>query len=152
MTIINKKLIEINLECSTAEDVIRHMGNLMLQQGYVKEDYINAVIEREKIYPTGFPGDGISIAIPHTDSKHVVNPTIAIATLKQPVKFSLMGNSEEILSCNIVMLLAIKDPKTQIELLKRLMGVIQNGELLNKIKEAKDQDEVSKLLYALQNN
>ena len=43
-------------------------------------------------------------------------------------------------------MLAIKDPKKQIETLQKIMGVIQNANLLNAIKKAQSADEVYELL------
>jgi PTS system galactitol-specific IIA component len=145
MIVIDESLICIDLDCSTAEEVISHMGKLMQEQGYVKESYVRAVVDREKVFPTGLPGVGLSIAIPHTNPEHVIKPTVAIAIPKRPIKFTMMGSTDEVLECSIIMPLAIKNPDMQIQLLKEMMSVIQNEELLKKIKAATDKEEIKKL-------
>lgn len=146
MNILNRGLVKIDLNVENFSDVIKILGNLMYKQGNVKDTYINAVIEREKILPTGLPGKNICIAIPHTDSKYVNKSCMAIATLSHTVKFCMMGNLNKKLDVSIIFLLAVKDPNNQVVLLKNLMYVIQNGSLLNKLKNAKSEDKILELL------
>jgi galactitol PTS system EIIA component len=149
MSILDDKLIFTSLQFSSAEDVIRYIGEEMHKNGYVKDSYIEAVIAREKVYPTGLPGCELSIAIPHTDREHVNKTVIAVGIMENPVEFAMMGNPEEVLKCEIVMCLAISDSKNQIDLLKKLMGVIQDGELLGKIRHSEDKNQIITLLNVL---
>jgi len=147
--VIDKNLIKLNIQAKNSEDVITELGNAMKEGGYVKDSYLNAVLEREKVFPTGLPGEGICIAIPHTDSKHVNKSAIATGILINPVKFSMMGDEKTILDVEIVMLLAIDDPNAQLKLLQKLMSVIQNQELLLKLKASTTKNEVMQLLSCL---
>ena len=52
-------------------ETLEAMGKLMVEKGFVKESYIEAVQEREKVFPTGLPMEALGVAIPHTDSIHV---------------------------------------------------------------------------------
>lgn len=150
MDILNDKLVKIDLEANSSAEVIRTLGNLMFDQDNVKHTYVNAVIEREKVFPTGLPSDGVYVAIPHTDSIHVNRSCMAVATLKHPVEFSMMGNEKVKLQVQMVFLLAIKDPNGQIKLLENLMGLLQNKELLVKLKNAGTVEEVLDLLKVLE--
>jgi PTS system galactitol-specific IIA component len=97
------------------------------------------------VYPTGLPSQGVAVAIPHADPVHVNQSAIALATLQKPVSFSMMGNPQETLGVKIVMLLAIQKPDEHLELLKNLMGMLQNGALLLRIAEATSKEEVVEL-------
>jgi PTS system galactitol-specific IIA component len=57
-----------------------------------------------------------------------------------------MINPEGKINVELVFLLAVKDPKEQVTLLKSLMSVFQNKQLLIEIKNAKDKQEVAELL------
>ena len=46
------------------------------------DGYIESVIEREKIFPTGLEFPKYCIAIPHTDSKYIKKDAIAIVKPK----------------------------------------------------------------------
>ena len=80
-------LIKINLDVNDNEEVINELGTMLLKKGYVKDTYINAVIERERILPTGLDLGELGVAIPHTDSQHVNQANIAVGLLKNPIEF-----------------------------------------------------------------
>ena len=56
---LKDELIFLNLQVSDNKEVLEIMGNAMLREGYVLEDFPDAVWEREKDYPTGLDVDGI---------------------------------------------------------------------------------------------
>lgn len=143
---LDPDLILLNVEAKKSEDVINMLGKIMLSKNYVKDDYIDAVLERERSLPTGLDTKDICVAIPHTDSGHVNASSVGIATLKDPVQFSMMVDPEKKLNIDIVFLLAVKDPNSQIKLLKNLMSVFQNEQLLKNLKSAGNKKEVIDLL------
>ncbi|MBU2700182.1 PTS system galactitol-specific IIA component [Sporomusaceae bacterium BoRhaA] len=147
---MNFDLIELNLAAETNQDVIVTLGKKMLANGYVKDSYINAVIEREMNLPTGLNLGSFSVAIPHTNAEHVILSHIAVAVLKKPVIFYSMIDHSDKLQVELVFLLAIKDPDGQVSLLQKLMSVFQNLELLQQIKAAKTKEEVAKLLDVIE--
>lgn len=51
----------------TDREVLQIIGKLLLEKGYVKESFGNALIEREEKYPTGLAMVPYPVAIPHTD-------------------------------------------------------------------------------------
>lgn len=71
---LNEALIVLDADVESAEDCIRLAGEMFEKNGYVNAGYADAVVEREKEYPTGLPGKGINIAIPHTNNKLVNEP------------------------------------------------------------------------------
>ena len=77
-------LIFLNLKAADNKEVLQIMGDAMIQEGYGEEGFTEALLEREKDYPTGLDVDGIGVAIPHTDAEHVKKEGISIAVLNQP--------------------------------------------------------------------
>jgi len=143
---IDLDLVLLDMQARTWRDVIGKLGKLMLDKNDVKDSYIDAVIAREEELPTGLNIGNFYVAIPHTDSNHVNKSSIAIATLKSPVEFSEMINPAEKIKVELVFLLAVKDPKQQVTLLKSLMSVFQNKQLLINLKNAKEKSEVAMIL------
>lgn len=141
-----KETIELQLEAVDADSVLTKIANTLYTQGFVKESYVEAILQREANHPTGLPAPGFPIAIPHTDPDHVLESRIAVATLNQPVSFSMMGNPEVKLPVQIVFMLAIKDPKNQPSILKQLMKVFQNQEVLQEIRSSQGEEELQQLL------
>ena len=62
LDILQKKNILLNCKESKREEVIRKLGTMLVESGYVNQDYIEAMIEREKTFAT-YMGNGI--ALPH---------------------------------------------------------------------------------------
>lgn len=144
--ILDERIISLNLDFDTNLNTIEHLYQLLKNNGYVKESFLEAVLEREKSYATGLPLENMGVAIPHTDPEHVNNPAIAVAVLNNPVEFHMMGSDQVPVDVDIVFMLAITDPKDQITLLERLMGLFQNKELMSKLKNADTQNKVKELI------
>jgi PTS system galactitol-specific IIA component len=76
----------------------------------------------------------------------VIDEGISIAILKNPVEFRGMGNPKEIVKVEIIILLAIKNPAKQLGILQKIITIIQNKEMLEKIKAAQDPKRVYNLI------
>ena len=65
----------------------------------------------------------------HTDSIHVNRQAIAVGILKEPVKFCHMG-MEESVKCEMMFMMAIKKPESQVDFLGRMMDIFQSEVIL----------------------
>ncbi|RAL21383.1 PTS sugar transporter subunit IIA [Thermoflavimicrobium daqui] len=139
-------LIKVNLEARNAYEAIEVLSHVLYEKGYVKDSFINAVINREKVYPTGLPSSGVGVAIPHTDRIHVKQSGIAVATLKESVSFFTMGTPNIQQEVRIIFLLAIDNPDKQIAILKKLISLIKKEDLLKEMIESKSETEIYQLL------
>lgn len=144
-TMLNENLIFQDLDFSTADEALKYLARELHQQGLVVEDYADAVLAREKEYPTGLPAK-INVAIPHTDSKYVNEPSVAVGILNQPVQFKSMENPDNILDVQIIMMLAIKDPSNQIEFLQSVISLIQDESALEDILSSGDKNKIKEIL------
>ncbi|MGE8203743.1 PTS sugar transporter subunit IIA [Heyndrickxia sp. NPDC080065] len=143
---LDENIVCLNVNAETKEEVITTLFNKLKENNYVKDSFIEAILEREKVYPTGLPLASMGVAIPHTDPEHVLNPTIGVAVLNHPVKFHMMGSVETIIDADIVLVLAISEPSKQIVMLERLMGVFQNDKAMLSIKNASSKKAVIDIL------
>ncbi|EIJ77976.1 putative PTS IIA-like nitrogen-regulatory protein PtsN [Bacillus methanolicus PB1] len=126
----DESLILKDIDVNSREELLRTMAANLFSKGLVKESFIDAVIEREKTFPTGLPTNRISVAIPHTDSEHVNKKAISIAILKEPVKFGVMGEMDADTPVQIVFMLAIDEKDSHLVVLQKLMELFQNEEEL----------------------
>jgi galactitol PTS system EIIA component len=135
----------LNCEFTTAEEVIEALGKKLFESGFVKDSFVKAAIERERTLPTGLPlGGGINAAIPHTEIEHVLKPALGMATLKNEVNFRNMVSPDELVPVRLVFLLALEQPKAQIEMLQEVAGVLQNPKLVSGLLELSSYIEVIK--------
>lgn len=140
LKLLDQNLVMINLEAETQQEALEKLAGRLYETGYVKDTYAQAILEREKVFPTGLPTEGYGVAIPHTDVEHVHKPAVALGILQKPVKFNLMGdlNPESQIDVQIMFMLALKEPHMQLKLLQDIMEMIQDQELLKKMVEAKN--------------
>lgn len=143
---LTEELIFTQIDVTDKEEVLNFLSTKLLEGGYVTQDFPKGIIEREKKYPTGLPSKGIGIAIPHTDNELVNETSIAIGVLNHPVTFQSMENPSVELKIQIVMMLAIKEPHGQIEMLQKVIDIIQDVELTQKITTALEPKEVLDLI------
>jgi galactitol PTS system EIIA component len=144
---LDENVISLDVKVETNEEIIRYLYEKLRDFNYVKETFIQAILEREKVYPTGLPLGNTGVAIPHTDPEHVISPMLAFARLKNPVTFQMMGNKNETVQTDFVFMLAIKEPEKQLVMLERLMGIFQVEGTMSSLKTATSVKEVSNLLY-----
>lgn len=131
--LLNNKLILTEMEAENNFDVIRQLGSRLVDEGYVKNEFIESVIKREIVYPTGIECLGTNIAIPHTDGSHVIKSGIVMGVFKDGVLFNRMDNEEEKLKVKLVFLLAIKKSDLHCNCLRQIMYMGQNLELIEDI-------------------
>jgi len=148
---LRRDLVVNNLEAKSAEDVFKKMSPILLEAGFVEDSFFNGLVNRENKFPTGLLLGKYNVAIPHTDAVHVKKPAIAIATLKNPVKFNCMDGNGSV-DVNIVFTMALNEPHSQIVMLQQLMFLIQNESILENMLQAKDSDEVYDIVSSFNYN
>lgn len=141
-------LIEPHLEVENCTQAITTLGQLLLDQGFVRDTFIQAVLDREKVFATGLPTPEIQVAIPHADVEHVRRSVIAIGVLPRPVEFGEMGNPDGTVQVSIVFMLAVKQSDSLVSLLQNLVGIFQDPIILHQILEAPDRESIAALINA----
>jgi mannitol/fructose-specific phosphotransferase system IIA component len=84
-TLLLKKNILLNCSETSKEQVIREIGSLLVESGYVTNHYIEAMLERENTFAT-YMGNGI--ALPHgveSAKEDVLKSGIAVMIFPQGV-------------------------------------------------------------------
>jgi PTS system galactitol-specific IIA component len=144
--ILREEFILLRQTFRSSEEAIVKLSEPLQEKGYVGGQFAEAVLKRENDYPTGLPGKKIGIAIPHTDIRYVSATGIAVATLTEPVTFQSMGGSTEKVDASIIFLLAIHERLAQVDLLKQIMRLFRNDELLLNLATNDSKSEVLRLL------
>ena len=145
--LLQPSCVLLNCDFKTSEEVIRAIGGKLFEAGFVKDSFVQAAIDRESQLPTGLPlGGKINAAIPHTEIEHVLKPALGMATMKNEVNFRNMVSPTESVPVRLVFLLALEQPKAQIEMLQEVAGVLQNPELVEKLVGQSDYDGIIQTL------
>ena len=139
---LNDNLIFHNLKAADNKEVLQIMGDAMIQEGYGEDGFTEAVLKREKDYPTGLDVDGIGVAIPHTDAEHVKKEGISIAVLDRPVEFEAMGEENCRIPVKIVIMFTVAGKDKHIDRLLLILDMIKDEEILQGLLNAKNKEEI----------
>lgn len=139
---LDKELIHIGVEASDCKEALTALGKIFIKEGYCKDTYVEALIERENEFPTGLDINGYGVAIPHTNVAHVNKAGTGIAILKNPVTFLQMGTDDEEVEVSVIFMLAVVEPQQHLEDLKRILAIIQDNTVLDCLAAAENKDEI----------
>ncbi|MDY5399199.1 MAG: PTS sugar transporter subunit IIA [Collinsella sp.] len=135
----------INVDAGSCEEVLHMVSSHLFGEGKVKQSYEEHLIDREREYPTGLALGDINVAIPHTDYQHANTTQLLVATLKKPVEWRNMEDSDETIPVSAVVLSVFDKPEHQLEALQQIIGVLQNQELVARIVASDSAQQVIEL-------
>jgi PTS system galactitol-specific IIA component len=145
---LGENLVCVFNEVVTREQAIITLAARLLESGFVKESFGSAVLEREKVFPTGLPTEPVGVAIPHTDTEHILISALAVGILSNPVPFQEMGSPDVEVNVNIISMMAISDPKAVMPVLRSLALAYQDREFLTLLKASSSEGMVLDLFKA----
>lgn len=79
---LKEEISILRCDLTSREEVIEVLGRRMVREGYVDGEYVESVLERERISDTCV---GSMIAIPHAFRGHIRKAGIGLLTLRKPV-------------------------------------------------------------------
>jgi PTS system galactitol-specific IIA component len=144
---LRPEAIALHLAVRSSQEVIEILGARLLALGSVKPDFVAATLKREADMPTGLAlGGTINAAIPHVDCEYVNQPALALGTLQSPVIFHDMVEAEVEVPVQLVIMLALDQPKSQIEMLQSVSGLLQQPALIQALMTAQRPEEALAVL------
>lgn len=146
MKILYEELINFDVDVNNYEEAIRYNSNILINYGFVKEGYAEMVIEREKEFSTGLISTGRGIAIPHTNPTLVNKQAVCVLIPKKPIDFIMMGTTDQIVKADVIFPLVIKEPNSQLTLLKKIVEMLQNDQLIDEIYHCHDKKKIIEML------
>ena len=131
------------LEADNQEQLFDQVATLLEEKKVVTDTYRSALIEREKMFPTGldmeFLGKDLpNVAIPHTDTIHNLTENVAVVRLAKPVTFHNMIAPDKEVEVSLLFFIINNSNSSQTNILAQLMDFFTgNGHLeaLSKITE-----------------
>lgn len=147
--IFSEDLVAIDLDVPDKVNAISTLAKMLYKKDYVKATYLDAVLEREKEFPTGLAVEPFGVALPHTDSVHVKQTGIAVGILSEPVQFQAMDAPDKAVQVKLIFLIAMKKSEMMIEILQKLAGVFQQPHILENLSNAVDPAKVIQIIGSL---
>ncbi|MDK6371093.1 PTS sugar transporter subunit IIA [Aerococcus urinae] len=138
--LINFKYCEDNLE-----SLFKIVAKDLLDKDLVQPTYFEALVQREKEYPTGLATQYLNIGLPHTDPDHIKEPFVYIVKNDKKLKHKQMGDNSDMES-QYFFFLGIKKPSDQVGLLSELMDVFMNEDFVIWFKDS-NEEEIKNNIY-----
>jgi PTS system mannitol-specific IIA component len=139
MNILKEANIQLNQTFASKTDAIKATGQILVEQGYVKEEYIEQMLKREELSSTYM---GNFIAIPHgtEESKEdVLQSGLSVIQAPEGVDFG-GGNIVKIL-------IGIAGKGNEhLDILSKIAIVCSEEENVDKLVQAKSKEEIIQLL------
>lgn len=128
--LIYSDAIFTDVDIINKEDAITFIAEQLSAEGYIKESYIQAALDREREVPTDYRS---GTALPHAGSEHVNRSVIGIMRLKEPI----FWNGD--VKVQMIFLIALE--KSDVKLVTLLSHLIKGEEYMQKLLEGTD-DEI----------
>lgn len=143
MNLINKNLIELNIQCTKKEDVIKSLSDLIDKEKRLNDynGYVSQVLKRESMTSTGI---GFGIAIPHGKCSAVSVPAIAFGRLKNKVEWESLDDTP----IKVVFLLAVPEESASdghLKILAALSRKLLDEAFREKLFNMNDKEELLKM-------
>lgn len=142
----SKENIYLNVEGNTFEEVLKNVTKSLEEKGYVKDTFYQAVLDREKTFPTGLEFPDYNIAIPHTDAVHVNTNSIVVVKPKNSLVFRDMGTNSKDLDVKVLLLLLISKNEDQVTVLSGIIQKFANPECYSNILASTSEEEIHEII------
>ena len=143
--ILNRSVIIPQLKAANCKEAISILGKQLFKKGLVKEGFIDAVISREREFPTGL-NTPIPIALPHTEFKYSKKESFAIATLKNTISFREMGNPENRIDAKIILIPVLVKNNEEKTVFYDLFKKCRDKNIATRLLSAKNEEEIKQIL------
>ena len=89
--VVSPAIIDLDMRAKNKHQALEHLTALLVQAGRVSEQagFLHEVMKREETETTDL---GFGVAIPHGMCTYVLEPSVAIGKLREPIKW---GDKEE---------------------------------------------------------
>jgi len=141
--ILLKENILLNLKPMSKEEAIITAGRLLVEKGYVKESYVEGMLEREKVYNTYI---GNKVAIPHgtnASKNEILKSGIVVLQFKEGIDY---GDDKAYLVIGIA---GVNDE--HLEILSSIAITIEDINTVDKIINSDSRTEIYNILLSLNN-
>jgi PTS system mannitol-specific IIA component len=139
MSILKEANIQLNQKLENKTEAIKATGQILVEQGYVKEEYIEQMLKREELSSTYM---GNFIAIPHGTEEAkaaVLESGLSVIQVPEGVDFG-RGNIVKIL-------IGIAGKGNEhLDILSQIAIVCSEEENVEKLVQAKSKEEIIQLL------
>ena len=142
--ILNTDIIDLEVQGTTKDEVLRYMANVLLKNGYINDAdvFVKDIYEREAEGPTGM---GTHISIPHGKSFSVLKNGIMIGKTVNPIRWESSMSDSGFQDTYLIFLFCVSADaefaRNHMMLLSELAGKLGNDVRVAKLSKANSKEE-----------
>ncbi|NTW71936.1 MAG: sigma 54-interacting transcriptional regulator [Eubacteriaceae bacterium] len=133
-SLFRNEFIFMDKNIESKNDAIKFLCDELSSKGFIKENYLEGVLEREELCPTYTESQ---LAIPHGYCEDVIKSTIGILIPQKPIDW---GNGREV---SLILLLALNDEMK--DEFQWIYKIITDRKIVNQINNSKSSDEIMQI-------
>ncbi|MBY7142868.1 PTS sugar transporter subunit IIA [Virgibacillus sp. NKC19-3] len=154
-SLFNKELIFIE-SAESQSDIFTYIGNVLIEKGKVKPDFVKAIKEREKNYPTGLDLSPVSndipnAAIPHTETEYCKSKHIVFVKLNEGVRWNNMIAPEQEMEVKYLFFIINDEKDNQTNVLSEIMTFVTDASKLKSLESMNSENEIYQFLVGQKN-
>ncbi|ORX23272.1 transcription antiterminator BglG [Thermoanaerobacterium sp. PSU-2] len=136
--IVDVEIIDADREFEQKIALLKHIVSELIRTGYVKNEYLDDVLKREKVSSTYI---GNCIAIPHGNPENVNKSVISVTRLKKPINWG-----DGYVTLVIMVSINAADIRYASKFFRKLYNNIDDTDFRENLVKLKDKKEIEKLL------
>lgn len=138
LEVLKESHIAIDEECVDWKEAIRTAGRILLEDGYITENYMDSMIEN--VVENGpYIVIGKGAAVPHASYQTgALKLGLSIVKLKNPVLFDNEGEY----SVDLIFCISICDEYSHLKLAAELFDIIQDNSVLDRLRQCHSVSEI----------
>lgn len=141
--LLTKKTIKLKEKAKNWEEAGVKAGNLLFENNSITEDYIDRTLDAVHEYGPYIviaPGMALFHARPEESVKEIC---LSMMTLKDPVEFGA-GDKDPV---DLIFSLGALDHNSHLDVMAELMTILQDTQLVEKIKNSTQEEKVLEMIY-----
>lgn len=142
----DKKIALFNQSAENRKQALALLAKEFVKAKVVEDNFLEGIMAREAVFPTGLELNKMGVAIPHTDPEYVKENQISFMTLEKPVIFQFMGDITQEVEVSVIFMMALKEGEKQLEMLPKLMDMFMMDDVMDALKEAKTYDDYYQII------
>ncbi|SMO58190.1 PTS sugar transporter subunit IIA [Melghirimyces algeriensis] len=149
-SLFTKELI-FTTDDTTQKEVFTKISKILLERGLVNKEFTEALMERERHYPTGIDLSPVATglpnaAIPHTEAEFCNGKVIAFVKLKHEIPFKNMIAPDQEIDVKYLFFIINHEKSNQSQVLSDLMAIMTNEERMRALETSTSKDEIYHVL------
>ncbi|WP_308615952.1 PTS sugar transporter subunit IIA [uncultured Enorma sp.] len=135
ISLLKPELVFLDVKVADRAELFLLLEQQLAERGYIEQTWLDAVTERERLYPTGLACPTMHVAIPHTDPEHLTRPYIAIVRPLEPVVFEPMGGIGDAVQVELIINLGLlAHAEDQVAVLQAFMELLMDGDAVAQLR------------------